>query len=269
MRQQRAFLISLILPSALLLAFILLPLIATLAGATPASLLDTLSDASILRSFAITFGCGAAATLLALLAGVPLAYLLARYNFWGKRLVEGLIDLPVMIPHTAAGVALLLVFGGRGIVGQPLGALGVWFTDRPAGIVVAMLFVGLPFLVNAARESIALVGRDLEQAAWVDGASPAQALWHITLPLARRGVTSGALMMWARGISEFGAIVILAYHPKVIPVIIYERFMGFGLAYVWPATALLILVTLAIFILWRTVTAPRPAAPDEREAGDF
>ena len=253
MRRRRAFVLGLSIPSAALLLFVVLPLLTTLTGVTPAALWDTLRDASVLRSFGITFGCGAAATLLALLCGLPLAYLLARYDFGGKRLVEGLIDLPVMIPHTAAGVALLLVFGSRGLLGRPLGAWGLWFVDRPAGVIVAMLFVGLPFLINAARESIALVSRDLEQAATVDGATPAQAVWLITLPLARRGIMSGALMMWARGISEFGAVVILAYQPKVMPVIIYERFMGYGLTAVWPATALLMVVTLAIFVLWRAL----------------
>ena len=160
---------------------------------------------------------------------IPLAYLLARRRFRGKRWVEAVINLPVVIPHTAAGVALLMVFGRRGFLGQWLAPLGVTFTDNLGGIVVAMLFVSLPYLVNLSREAFALVDDELERVALTDGASPWQAFWHVTLPLAWRGVLGGAVMMWARGISEFGAVVILAYHPKIVPVLVYERFEGFGL----------------------------------------
>ncbi len=141
--------------------------------------------------------------------------------------MEALVNLPIVIPHTAAGVALLLVFGRRGLLGQWLAPLGITFTDNLAGIVVGMLFVSLPFLVNMSREAFALVDEELERVALIDGASAWQAFWHVTLPLAWRGVLGGAVMMWARGISEFGAVVILAYHPKIVPVLVYERFDGF------------------------------------------
>ena len=113
----------------------------------------------MLRSFALTFGAAAAATGIALLTGVPLAYLLARRQFRGKRLVEALVNLPIIIPHTAAGIALLLVFGRRGLLGQWLTPLGVTFTDNFLGIVVGMLFVSLPFLVNMSRECVRPRGR--------------------------------------------------------------------------------------------------------------
>jgi molybdate/tungstate transport system permease protein len=165
--------------------------------------------------------------------------------------VEALVNLPIVIPHTAAGVALLLVFGRRGLLGQWLAPLGVAFTDNFAGIVVGMLFVSLPFLVNLSRESFALVDEELERVALIDGATPWQAFWHVSLPQAWRGVLAGALMMWARGISEFGAVVILAYHPKIVPVLVFERFEGFGLVAAQPVAALLVLVALATFIFLR------------------
>ncbi len=143
--------------------------------------------------------------------------------------MEALVNLPIVIPHTAAGVALLLVFGRRGLLGQWLAPLGVTFTDSFAGIVVGMGFVSLPFLVTMSREAFALIDEELERVALIDGASAWQAFRHVTLPQAWRGVLGGALMMWARGISEFGAVVILAYHPKIVPVLVYERFNGFGL----------------------------------------
>jgi molybdate/tungstate transport system permease protein len=240
----------------LLLLFIVLPLVATLLGTTPEQFWLALTDAETLRSFALTFAAAAVATTLALLTGVPLAYLLARRQFRGKRLVEALVNLPIIIPHTAAGIALLLVFGRRGLLGQWFTPLGIAFTDNFLGIVVGMLFVSLPFLVNMSRESFALVDEELERVALIDGASAWQAFWRVTLPLAVRGVLGGAVMMWARGISEFGAVVILAYNPKIVPVLVYERFNGFGLGAAQPVAALLIVVSIAVFVLLRVALLP-------------
>lgn len=232
----------------LLLLFIVLPLMSILLGTTPQTLWLALIDEEVLNSIVITFSAAAVATLLAIFTGVPLAFLLARRKFRGKRLLEALVNLPIVIPHTAAGVALLLVFGRRGLLGQWLAPLGITFTDNFYGIVVGMLFVSLPFLVNLSRESFALVDEELERVALIDGASPWQAFWYVSLPQAWRGVLAGALMMWARGISEFGAVVILAYHPKIVPVLVFERFEGFGLVAAQPVAALLILIALAAFV---------------------
>ncbi len=171
-----------------LVVFVLLPLVSTLLGSPAGRLLQTLGDPQVLRSIVLTFQASALATGIALLTGVPLAYLLARYRFRGKRLVEGIIDLPVVVPHTAAGIALLMVFGSQGLLGKWLGLLGIYFTDRLAGIVVAMLFVSLPYLVNMSREAFAMVDRELENTALVEGASALAGfqLCHAAARLARR-----------------------------------------------------------------------------------
>ena len=237
----------------LLVLFVILPLIGVVLRATPTTFWLAFTDSEVTRAIGLTFGAAGIATVLAWLTGIPLAFLLARRNFRGKRLVEAVVNLPVVIPHTAAGIALLLVFGRNGLVGQWLAPLGLAFTDNLAGIVLAMLFVSLPFLVNQSRVAFSLVDAELEIAAQADGASPWQAFWFVTLPLAWRGVFSGALMMWARGISEFGAVVILAYHPKIAPVLIYERFEGFGLAAAIPTTVVLILAAMAVFLFIRVL----------------
>jgi molybdate/tungstate transport system permease protein len=240
----------------LLVVFVILPLASTLLAATPQHIWQALFDPEVLHSTVLTFGAAVIATGLGLFTGVPLAYILARRRFRFKRLVEAVVNLPVVIPHTAAGVALLLVFGRRGLLGQWLAPLGVTFTDNLGGIVVAMLFVSLPFLVNMSRESFGLVDEELERVALIDGASRWQAFWLVTLPLAWRGVLGGAVMMWARGISEFGAVVILAYHPKIMPVLIYERFEGLGLDAALPVAGLLILAVLIVFGLLRLALLP-------------
>lgn len=239
-----------------LMLFLVLPLISAVLATTPADFIKACLDPEVLRSIGLTFSAGALATALALLTGVPLAYLLARRRFRGKRLLEAIVNLPIVIPHTAAGVALLLVFGRRGLVGRWLLPLGWTFTDTLAGVVVAMLFVSVPFLVNLSREAFALVDEELERVARTDGATAWQAFRHVALPQAWRGVLGGAVMMWARGISEFGAVVILAYHPKIVPVLVYERFEGLGLRAAQPVALLLILVAVVAFLLLRLALLP-------------
>ena len=249
---------------ALLLLFVILPLLGTLISTTPAALAATLADSQVQEALALTFYAAAWATGLAMFTGVPLAYLLARYDFAGKQLVEGIVNLPVVVPHTAAGIALLMVFGRQAPIGQALGTMGLRFTDDVPGIVVGMLFVSLPFLVNTAREAFVQVDPELERMAETIGATRWQAFWYVTLPLAWRGIVAGAVMMWGRGISEFGAVVILAYYPKIIPVLAYERFAGFGLAAALPVTVILIAASLVVFALLQVLLVRgRESAPAE------
>jgi molybdate/tungstate transport system permease protein len=240
----------------LLLVFILLPLLAALFTSNPGLVRDTLLDEEVRRSVVLTFGGSALAVFITTLGGIPLAYLLARRRFHLKRVVEAVVDLPVVIPHTAAGLALLLVFGSKGWLGESLSWLGIHFTDSLAGIVIAMAFVSLPYLVNMSRQGFESVDRELEQAARVDGASSWQSFMQIAIPGAWRGILGGMLMMWARGISEFGAVVILAYHPKILPVLLFERFQGFGLTVSQPLAVILIALVFVIFILLRAILLP-------------
>lgn len=229
--------------------FILLPILAIFFGTGIKTLLQTIQDGQVYSSLLITFYAGLISTGITLLSGVPLAYLLARVDFFGKSWVEGLINLPIVIPHTAAGIALLLVFGRQAPLGKFFNSFGIGFVDQLPGIIVGMTFVSLPFLVRSSREAFTLVDPELERVAETEGATKWQVFFLITLPLAWRGVAAGALMMWGRAISEFGAIIILAYHPKVIPVLVYERFAGFGLAAAQPVAVLLILASLVLFVL--------------------
>jgi len=241
----------------LLILFIAWPLLRTVTASSPVVLWQTLLDEEVRRSIGLTFYASLVATALAFVCGVPLAYLLARVDFPGKRLVEGIIDVPVVVPHSAAGIALLMVFGRRTLPGQVFGFLGLKFVSALPGIVIAMLFVSLSFLVNAAREGFEAVDPRLERIARTLGASPWKTFWGVSFPLAWRSILSGMILMWARGISEFGAVVILAYHPMIAPVLLYERFESFGLYHALPIAALMILICLATFVVLRLVTQRR------------
>ncbi|MDH7486359.1 MAG: ABC transporter permease [Anaerolineae bacterium] len=245
--------ISFAILALLLLLFIAWPLLRTVTASGPALLWQTILDEEVRRAIGLTFYASFIATAIAFLCGVPLAYLLARADFPGRRLVEGLVDLPIVVPHSAAGIALLMVFGRQTFLGQAFGLFGVRFVSALPGIVIAMLFVSLPFLVNAAREGFEAVDPRLERVSRTLGGSPWRTFWGVSFPLAWRSILSGAILMWARGLSEFGAVIILAYHPMVTPVLLYERFESFGLRYAQPVAALVILICLAVFIILRLI----------------
>ena len=167
--------------------------------------------------------------------------------------MEGLIDLPIVIPHTAAGIALLFIFGRQFVMGKALQLFGIEVLDSRVGIVIAMLFVSIPFLIDSAKAGFQKVDVRLEKVARTLGASPWQSFFKISLPLAWRSIMAGNIMMWARGISEFGAVIILAYHPMIAPTLVLERFESYGLSYSRPVATILIVLCLVIFITLRTI----------------
>jgi molybdate/tungstate transport system permease protein len=231
----------------ILVLIVVVPLIKVVASTDPHVLRATISDPEVIRAILLTLRAALWATLACLVFGVPLAYALARWNFPGKTIIQGVIDLPIMIPHTAAGIALLMVYGREFLLGKAFAAVGVSFTGTVAGISLAMAFVSLPFLVNAARDGFLAVDPRLERVARTLGASPWQAFFKISLALCWRSILSGAILMWARGIAEFGAVIILTYHPMVAPILIWERFENYGLKYASPVAVILILLCLVIF----------------------
>lgn len=241
----------------LVLMFIIAPLVGMFLKCSGAELAQTISDAEVQRSVWLTLWVSMAGTLLCAVAAIPFAYVLARKNFPCKRLVMGLIDVPIVIPHSAAGIAVLGMVARNSMAGKLAGKIGFDFVNAPAGIMIAMAFVSIPFLINGARDAFAAVPERLEKAALNLGASPARVFLTISLPLAWRGILSGLILMWARGMSEFGAVVIVAYHPMVTPVMIYERFGEFGIKYARPVAVLFIMVCLAAFVILRLLTAGR------------
>lgn len=242
----------------MLLAFVLAPLIGLGATQSPASLARTAASAEIRQAIALSLEAAVVATTIAALAGVPLAYVLARGAFAGGGIVAALIDLPLAVPHTVAGIALLLVLGRQGVIGAAADAIaGLRFWGTLAGVVAAMLFVAAPYAVNAARIGFEAVDPRLEQVARTLGMGPWRTLLHVTLPLARRGIATGLTLTFARALSEFGAVAILAYYPMTAPVKIYELFLSVGLSEASGAAVLLLAVSLALFLLLRLLAPGR------------
>ncbi len=233
--------------------FITVPLLKILVSSVVEAdiLWETLLDRQVAGAVWLTLYAALVATVAGFVFGVPLAYLLARHEFRGKRLVEGLIDVPIVVPHTAAGIALLFVFGRAFLVGAAFEKIGITFVDSRAGIVIAMLFVSVPFLIDSAKEGFKKVDPRREKVARSLGASPWQVFVHVSFPLTWQSIAAGSIMMWARGISEFGAVVILTYHPMIAPVLVFERFEAFGLNYARPVAVFLIVVSVLAFVALR------------------
>lgn len=245
---------------AVVLAFIILPLWQVVTSSTPSALWETIRDPAVLNSILLSLGASMGAALICLVLGTPLAYLLARRNIRGKRLVESIIDLPIMIPHPVVGIALLTLAGRGHLIGDVLQALGVEIMGTATGIVTVCTYVGLPFFLNTAKAGFESIPPRMEKVARSLGASPGGTFFRVTLPLAWRYLLAGTIMAAGRAVSEFGAIVIVAYHPRVAPVLMYERFTSYGLKYSQPVAVWLIFLCLVLFLLLRLVSIPQKAA---------
>ena len=245
----------------LLLAFILLPLLQLYASQTPQSLGRIAAMGDVRNAIELSLASAFITAALAGLFGVPLAFLLARTTFPGKALVEVVVDLPLAVPHTVAGIALLFVFGRTGLIGASVSALtGFQFWGTIGGVVIAMLFVSAPYTVNAARVGFEAADPRLEKVARTLGATPLAVFTRVTLPLAQRGIFTGLTLTYARAISEFGAVIILAYYPMTAPVKIYDLFLQFGLGDSTAMAALYLTVTLSLFVFFRYLAFSRPAS---------
>ncbi|NLU78420.1 molybdate ABC transporter permease subunit [Micromonospora sp. HNM0581] len=203
--------VALLLPAALGLVFLVLPLAGLLIRTPWSTLPQRLTEPGVLTALRLSVQAATLATLLCLVLGVPLAWLLARIDFPGRRLVRALVTVPLVLPPVVGGVALLLVFGRRGILGGWLdSAFGFTLPFTTAGVVLAEAFVAMPFLVIAVEG--ALRGADVryEEAAATLGAGRWTTFTHVTLPLVAPGIAAGAVLCWARALGEFGATITFA-----------------------------------------------------------
>jgi molybdate transport system permease protein len=198
-------------PALLGLAFLVLPLAGLLIRAPWATLPQRMLAPGVLQALRLSLLTASVATLVCLLLGVPLAWLLARTTFPGRRLVRALVTVPLVLPPVVGGVALLLVFGRRGLVGAWLDAtFGVSLPFTTAGVVLAEAFVAMPFLVISVEGALRGADARFEEAAATLGAGRWTAFRRVTVPLVAPGIAAGAVLCWARALGEFGATITFA-----------------------------------------------------------
>jgi molybdate transport system permease protein len=240
----------LLLASLPLLLFLLLPLVSLVARTSLELVLATLLDRTVAQAIQLSITTTLCTVGLTIVGGTPLAYLLARRRFPGRTIVDSLVTLPIVMPPAVAGIALLLAFGRRGVVGQSLAGIGIDLAFTPVAVVMAQTFVAAPFYVQAAKSAFSGVDRDLEQAAAVDGATAPQVFRLITVPLILPALFGGILMTWARALGEFGATIIFAGNfpgrTQTMPLAIY---LGFELDLQSALTLSLVLLAFSLVVL--------------------
>lgn len=240
-------------PTLLFTAFVVVPLLAlALRGWQDGEVADRLTSPFVWHALRLSILTSTLTLTLALLLGVPMAYVLVRARFPGRRLLAVLVELPMVLPPTVAGVALLVAFGRRGVIGGTLADAGVDLSFTTAAVVMAQLFVAAPFLVRSVAAGFEAIDTTYEDVSRTLGVSEWRTFWRVTLPLARPALLSGAVLCWTRALSELGATLIFAGNfegrTQTMPLAIITAFeSSAGLA---GAIALsLVLLAVALFLL--------------------
>ena len=228
-----------------------------------------LGAAAVVDALALSLATTSASLVVTVALGTPLAWLLARRRFPGSALVETIVDLPIVLPPSVAGLALLLVFGRRGLLGEPLETVGLEIAFTMFAVVLAQTFVAAPFYIRSARAGFAAVDADLEDAARVDGADDVGVARHVTLPLAGAALAAGLVMSWARALGEFGATILFAGNleglTQTLPLAVYAEFQAGDLDAAIAAAAILVAAAFGVLVAVRSLHWGR--ALDLRSAG--
>ena len=211
----------------------------------------------VLSALSLSLVTTAISLVVTVAFGLPLAVVLARRRFRGSGWVEAVVDLPIVLPPSVAGLALLLVLGRRGFLGGPLDALGIELPFTTLAVILAQTFVSAPFFIRSARTGIGAVDRDLEDAARVDGASERQLFLSVTVPLAGAALAAGLVMSWARSLGEFGATIMFAGNiegrTQTLPLLVYGEFEGGNLDTSIAAAAILVLAAFGVLVAVRAL----------------
>jgi len=217
-----------VLPSLVLVALIGLPLLALIWRSVSKDFFTFTFSAMALDALKLSLVTSVISVGLALVTGTPLAYILVHWKFPGKMLLDVLIDLPVVLPPSVAGIALLMAFGRVGIFGAWLNAIGVTIPFTTVAVVMAQTFVAAPFLVRSVKIGFAAIDPQQQEAARLEGANEWQVFRYIMVPLAGRAVLTGIIMTWTRALGEFGATILFAGNlegkTQTMPLAIYIGF---------------------------------------------
>jgi molybdate transport system permease protein len=246
-------LLGLYIPAAVAVLFILVPLVGLLAHASWADIGDALTSSAALTALRLSLECSLLAVIVSAIVGVPLAYVLARTAMRGRRLLRGLVLLPLVLPPVVGGIALQSAFGRSTPIGGVLHSLfGVTLPFSTAGAVMAEAFVGLPFLVITVEAGLRQRDAGFEEVAATLGARPWRRFWLITMPLLAPSLTAGAALCWARALGEFGATITFAGSfpgtTETLPLAAYSAFEGSG-AVSRAITLSLILLVISVAVL--------------------
>lgn len=216
------------------------------------------ADPEFKAAFATSFISACISTTLALLFGIPTAFFLAGRQFFGKTLLEAVLLLPLVLPPVVGGIGLLSIYGPRTAVGSVFAAIGVPLTNSFIGVILAQVFITSPFIILTAKSGFEEIPGELKEAAAMQGVGTWHIFWYICIPLAKSAIMSGALLTFARAVGEFGATMMMAYHPYTLPVDIWVQFTSGGLTDIEPISGVIIGIVVVVTIcgtFFRTVAS--------------
>ena len=254
--------------SGILFFLLVSPVLSLIGSSSLSGLLLAISNTEAVSAIALTIYTSGLTALVAVLLGVPLGYLLGKYHFPGRSLIDSIIEIPLMIPHTVAGIALITIFGSAELLGAVFKGYGIRLTNDVLAIVLTLVFVSATYTVKQVEEAIRSLDPKLELVSRSLGASSTFTFVKVTLPNVWRSVVTGAILTWARASSEVGALFIMAYYPAVASVFIWNLYAGYGLhasilngVVLSPGAvnvaALMIIVNLVIFVMFKLVQRKR------------
>lgn len=235
------------------IAFLGLPVLALVARAMGSgTLLSAVSSRAVMDALVLSIITTGISLVIVVTLGLPLALVLARGRFRGQSVIETIVDLPIVLPPSVAGLALLFVFGQRGVFGEALAGTGVSIPFTTLAVVIAQVFVAMPFFIRSARAGLIGVDTEIEDAARVDGASERGVFRWVSLPLAASAIAAGLVLAWARALGEFGATIMfagsLAAVTQTLPLLVYGEFQSGDLeASVAAAAVLIVAAVIALF----------------------
>jgi molybdate transport system permease protein len=235
--------------------FIITLLICVVTHTTLQDLVSSLASAEIQFAIRLSLFTSVISTIICIAVAVPAAYALARYQFWGRSLINTITDTPMALPPLVAGIGLLILFGTTPF-GKGLANIGLDFVFTVPGIIIAQFFVNVPFMLRIMRSTFLSINPRYENVARTLGCSDAQAFWRVTIPMSRNGLLAGSVITWCKGIGEFGAVLILAgatrMKTEVLPISLYLNMSTGDLSLAIAAATILIIISVtSLFIVER------------------
>ncbi len=241
----------------LFLLFLTIPVASLFLRITPEAFIESLQNPVVIDALFLSLVTAGASLVIVILMGTPLAYLNARTNYPGKEVVDTLIDLPIVMPPAVAGIALLMAFGRRGVIGEYLNAFGIQIAFTTLAVVMAQTFVASPFYIRQARASFQAVDRTYEDAARTLGAGKLRVFFRVTVPIAWAGLVSGAILTFARALGEFGATIMFAGNfqgrTQTMPLAIYTTMQG-ELNDALCLAIILVVISFAVILMVKYIT---------------
>jgi molybdate transport system permease protein len=254
--------ITFTLVALLLLIFLVLPVAAILIKVARATApLDALGSPVVTEALRLSLVTSSISAVVAAVLGTPVAFLLARYRFPGRAVVDSLVDLPMVLPPAVAGLGLLMAFGRRGVLGGALDVLGLELAFTTAAVVMAQTFVAAPFYIRSAKAGFEGVDRELERVSATLGSSRLRTFFRVTVPLAGPALMGGAVMAWARALGEFGATIMFAGNTigrtQTMPLAIYIAFQD-DLTASLVLAGILVVVSFAVLFTFKALLGRSP-----------